>query len=86
MNQTLPGLSIHSGISRASTKRCNSKAVGKIYLLNYLVASFFLFLQSTKKNQIGSSFTKALFRFKFFLDFDTVPLSFLFNKYCPIMK
>ena len=30
--------------------------------------------------------TKALFRSKNFLDFDTVALSFLFDKHCPIME
>ena len=29
---------------------------------------------------------KALFRCEMFLDFDTVALSFLFDKHCPIMK
>jgi hypothetical protein len=31
------------------------------------------------------SVTEALFRYKNFLDFDTVTLSFLFDKYCPII-
>ena len=30
--------------------------------------------------------TKALFRFEFFLDFDTVALSFLFDKHYSIIK
>jgi len=30
--------------------------------------------------------TEALFRCKKFLDFDTVALSFLFDKYCPIIE
>jgi len=39
---------------------------------------------ATKQNP-GCNVPKGMFRSKIFLDFDIIALSFVFDKYCPIM-
>ena len=38
-----------------------------------------------RKKRLDCNMSEGVFRCKFFLDFNTIALSFVFDKYCPII-